>query len=111
MVCVHPRGSVNFELKVWGSRCSIFVPFFPRSSRIAIVCIPNHLHQVVHVESNIWYEFRGSQRLCTGLSRKWKAENGSKMESVKTVIEDEVEELRERSFAKKSLRTSALFSL
>ena len=111
MVCVHPRGSVNFELKVWGSRCSIFVLFSPRSSRVAIVCIPNHLHPVVHMKSNIWFEFRGSQRLGTGLFRKWKAENGRKMELTKTAIEDEVQELKEKSSGKKSLGTSALFSL
>jgi len=45
------------------------------------------------------------------LSRKWKAENGSKVELLKTAIEDKAEELRERSFAKNSQRNSASFSL
>ena len=85
-----------------------FRNFSPRSSRIAIICIPSHLHPVVHVESNIWYKFRGSQRLCTGLFRKWKAENDRKVELTRTVIEDEVQELQVR---KKRLGTSALFSL
>ena len=58
------------------------------------------------MESNIWYEFevlRDFVPVCP--------ENSSKVELVKTVIEDEVEELRKKSFTKKSLRTSALFSL
>ena len=88
-----------------------FRSFPPKSSRITIVCIPNHLHPVVHVNSNIWYEFQGSQRLGTGLFRKWKAENGRKIELTKTTIENEVQELQERSSGKKSLGTIALFSL
>ena len=65
MLCVHPRESVNFELKAWGFRYLISSLFSPRSFIIVIVCIPNHLHQVVHLDSNIWYEVlhRFAQRM------------------------------------------------
>ena len=93
---VDVENSINFILELNPVMLGDEVAYH---ARIAIVCIPNHLYPVVHVESNIWYEFRGSQRLCTGLSKKWKAENGSKVELVKTVIEDKLEELQVRSFA------------